>query len=403
MNGFSPRQTLILILLAVLFGGSSLLGLGSVDAPLDPSILRLRYVLIGTSLLLLLLMSCFEIFSFPGKALPLLLIWTLFNFVSVISGLANNDSISVRDGFWLMLGTPLIFFNALPNLMKENANILIAVALVLGHLPYIVVSLWLQPLNTSIYQGVFGNSNQLGFTSAIMVAGLFILLIDAFSSRKSLWYVWLIILLLLVTFTIILVSNSRTSLLAFFAMFFVFVLKSASNLKRLVKVTVIPTAIISAILLALGEQINFIWENTELGFIANITKKEALSGREDIWLETLDNISLLGHGSDYFELNFYLGGHNTIIEVLGKNGIIAAYLILCFAIASFFYAYLYFKTYVKQEHCAIAPLVITVCFWSLSLGEGMFGSLGNAITLAYMLSMGVIMTKSNTERSKRHR
>ena len=403
MHGFNQRQTLILMLLAVLFGGSSLPGLASADASLDPSILRLRYVLVGTSLLLLLLMSRFDIWRFHSKAVPLLLVWTLFSFVSVISGLANNDSTSVRDGFWLMLGIPMIFLNALPKLMKENANILIAVALFLGNVPYIVVSLWLHPLTTSLYRGVFANSNQLGATAAAMAAGLFIVLIAALSAKKSVSYVSLIILLLLGTFTMILVANSRTSLLAFFAMFSIFVWKSVPNPKGLFKITVITTAISSAILLLAGEQTHLLWKNIELSFIAKIKGKETLSGREEIWKKTLDDMNLLGHGSDYFESKFGIGGHNTIIDALGRNGIIAAYLLLCLGIASLLYAYLYFKTYAKEDHYAIAPLIITVCFWILAMGESMFGSLGSAMTLAYMLSMGVVMTKSNTERSQRHR
>lgn len=278
--------------------------------------------------------------------------------------------------------------------MKENANLIIAVALFIGHFPYIVVSLWLHPLTTSLYRGVFANSNQMGFTSAVMAAGIFILLITALSAKKSVWYVSLIILLLIGIFIMILVANSRTSMLAFFAMFSIFVWNSVLNLKGLFKITVITTAIVSTILFLAGEQTQLLWKNIELGFIAKIRGNETLSGREDIWGKTLDDINLLGHGSDYFELNFGLGGHNTIIDILGKNGIIAAYLILCFAIASFLYAYLYYKNYAKEDHYAIAPLVITTCFWILSMGESMFGSLGSAMTLAYMLSMGVVMTKS---------
>lgn len=395
MCGFSFRQTLILILLAFLFGGSALVGLGSFDNPLDPSILKLRYALVGLSLLLLLLMAHFDMWHFhTKKSLPLLLLWTLFNFVSVVSGLANNDSTSVRDGFWLMLGIPLIFFNALPRLMKGHANRLIALALFLGHAPYIIISLWLHPLTTSLYRGVFANANQLGSASTAMAASIFILLIAALSAKKSVGYVSLIVLLLLGTFTLILVANSRTSLLAFFAMFSIFVWTSVPNPKGLLKITVIATAIVSAILFLASEQTQLLWKNIELGFIEKIGRSETLSGRGYIWGKTLDDVNLLGHGSDYFVSNFGMGGHNTIIEVLGRSGIIATYLILCFAIASFLYAYLYFKTYAKEDHYAIAPLVITVCFWILAMGEGMFGSLGQGITLTYMLSMGIVMKES---------
>ena len=393
MRGFSLRQTFILILLAVLFGSSSLVSLGNADNPLDPFILKLRYFLVGTSSLLLLLMSRFDMGRFHSKAVPFLLVWTLFNLVSVISGLTNNDLISLRDGLWLIIGAPLIFFSALPKLMKKRANLLIVLALFLGHVPYIVASLALYPLNTSLYKGVFANSNELGSTAAAMAAGIFSLLIAALSAKRSVFYVSLIILLLLVIFAIILVSNSRTSLLAFFAMFSILVWKSGSNLKVLVKIAGIITAIITVILLFAGEKPQLIWKNIELGFSTKVENNGTFDGREEIWKKTFDDMNLFGHGSDYFELNFGIGGHNTIIDALGRNGIIAAYLLLGFAIVSFFYAYFYFKTYAKEDHYAIVPLVITACFWILAMGESMFGSLGSGITLAYMLSMGVVVTR----------
>ena len=154
----------------------------------------------------------------------------------------------------------------------------------------------------------------------------------------------------------------------------------------------IATVAVTAVLLFGGEQIEAMNKTLNNNFEA----KEGLSGRDRIWGQTLDESDLLGHGSKYFQLNFGLGGHNTIIEVIGQNGIIAANLLVAFAIASFFYTYAYFKTYAKEDCAAIAPFLITVCFWFLSMAEGMFGSLGNAMTLAYMLSIGIVISKPLT-------
>jgi hypothetical protein len=71
-----------------------------------------------------------------------------------------------------------------------------------------------------------------------------------------------------------------------------------------------------------------------------------------------------------------------------------------FAIVSFYYAVIYFIEHYQEDRYAIAPLVFMTCFWTLSMGEGMFGSLGNAMTLAYMLSIGVIMADLNTKDNK---
>ena len=125
-----------------------------------------------------------------------------------------------------------------------------------------------------------------------------------------------------------------------------------------------------------------------------------MSGRDDIWAKTLIDMKLLGNGEKYFETNFDLGAHNTIVHIIGVNGIIAEMLMVSFALVSFYYAAIYFRKHWQKDRYAIAPLVFMTCFWTLSMGEGMFGSLGNAMTLAYMLSVGVIMADLNSSDNK---
>lgn len=404
MHKFSMRQTVIVILLAVLFGGTSLVYLGNEDFPLDQSIIRLRYVLIGTSLLILLLMSRFDIWYLPSKPVPLIFVWYLFSLVVFLSGWANQNATAIRDSFWFMFGIPTIFFYALPKLLNKSATIMIAVGLFLGLFPYIVACFLLNPIWQSqekMYRGVFANSNQLGATGATIISSIFILLIGALSKRKSLLYMLSINLLLLVNLIVVLISNSRTSLLAFLAMLFLCIYKVLQNSNYIFIISnsiIFISIIFIANFLIAGEKYFWLLEK-----IYQIQDKEALSGRTDIWSKTIEDVQLLGHSSDYFEVNFGLGGHNTLIEILGNNGIIAAYLILGFAIASFFYAYFYFKKYAKEDPYASAPLVITTGFWVLSMGEGMFGSFGSAMTLAYMLSVGIVIAKFNTQKSQRHR
>lgn len=403
MRKFNKRQLLILIILSILLGGTALINLGNSDTGFDPNIMRLRYILVGISCLFLVLLSRFNMENFQIKFLPFLLVWVLFSFVLVISGLANNDLIVVRDGFWFMVGIPLIFFNALPTLMKEDANPMIALALFLGHIPYIITSLLLHPIDTSLYQGVFANSNQMGMTCAAIAASLFILLIAALSAKKSPFYIYSITFLLLGAFTLIFVSKSRTSLIAFFAMFSIFIWRIYPNKKNLINFFYIITFILSIILLLfISGHTQLLWKNIQDGFSTK-TENGGLDGREEIWIKTLNDINLLGHGDSYFDSNFGLGGHNTVIDVIGKNGIIAAYLLIFLGIISFLYAFNYLKTYEKEDYYAVTPLVITTCFWIFSMAEGMFGSLGNAVTLAYMLSMGVILTKTNKNMSQRYR
>lgn len=110
MHLFSLRQTFVLMLLSVLLGGASLIGLGSLDQPLDPLIVMMRYALIGTSLLLILKLSGFNKWNFCKQTEPLFLLWILYSFVSVISGIANQDLVIIREGFWQITGSLMFFF-----------------------------------------------------------------------------------------------------------------------------------------------------------------------------------------------------------------------------------------------------------------------------------------------------
>jgi hypothetical protein len=387
------RQVIIVIALSVVFGGTSLITLGSYNIPLDPAVLKLRYLLVASSLLILILMSPFKQWGFHRQDRPLLLLWILFGCRLLISGLANNDTTIFRDWLWQMIAVPLILFNAVPKAMEENANLLMGMGLFLGHIPYIVTSLVSYlPGNNTLYRGVFANSNQMGFTCATMSAGLFILLIGAWSAKKNARYLLPISAALLSLFVLITLANSRTSMIVFLLMFSVFFSEVVKNSQAVKKMIAIASVAVTAVLLFGGEQIEAMHNILNNNFEA----KEGLSGRDQIWGSTLDESDLLCHGSNYFTLKFGLGGHNKIIEVIGLNGIIAGNLLIAFGLASFFSTYAYFKTYGKEDCAAIAPFLITVCFWFLSRAEGMFGSLGNALTLAYMLSIGIVISRPLT-------
>lgn len=391
------KNTVIVILLAVLFGGASLINFGTLDNPLDPAIGILRFSLIGVVLSLFAILSGSELVSIPTKPAPLTLLWVVYTLVFILSGFANNDLITIRDGFWLMIAVPAIFFNALPKLMKSSANILITLGLLLGVSPYIVLSWVLQPVwqsNTKIYSGVFPNSNQLGFTAVAMSSSLFILAIGfLFSKQKSLpsFLVNGSLVFCLIT---IMLSNARTSLITFAAMSLLMFWKLFQNTRNVV-IAVVAILVVGGIVLGINSQNPWLFER-----IGEIQDKEALSGRDDIWAKAFLDMQMLGNGEKYFETNFNLGAHNTIVHIIGVNGIIAGILMVLFALTSFFYAVMYFKKHCHHDCYAIAPLTFMICFWTLSMGEGMFGSLGNAMTLAYMLSVGVIMNDLNTVDTK---
>ena len=399
MIGYKTKRKnrIIVVLLAILFGGASLTNLGTLYAPLDPAITVLRFAMIGIALMFFAIISGSELLNIPTKPFPLTFLWTVHSLVFILSGFANNDLASLRDGFWFMIAVPVIFFNALPKLMKGSANILITLGLLLGVSPYIIFSWALQPVwqsDSRIYSGIFPNANQLGFTAAAMSSGLFVLAIGCLFSKKNSFQLLLVNISLVACLMTIMLANARTSLVTFFIMSLLLLWQLFQSTRNVVMAVVAAFAIGMATI-NIGAQNPWLFER-----IGDIQEKDSLSGRDDIWVKTLLDMKLLGNGEKYFESNFDLGAHNTIVHIMGVNGIIAAMLMVSFALVSFYYAAIYFRKHWREDRYAIAPLVFMTCFWTLSMGEGMFGSLGNAMTLAYMLSVGVIMADLNPRDNK---
>ncbi len=399
MIGYKTKRKnrIIVVLLAILFGGASLTNLGTLYAPLDPAITVLRFTMIGIALMLFAIISGSELLNIPTKPFPLTFLWNAYSLVFILSGFANNDLTILRDGFWFMIAVPVIFFNALPKLMKKSANILITLGLLLGVSPYIICSWALQPVwqsDSRIYSGIFPNANQLGFTAAAMSSSLFVLAIGCLFSKKNSFQLLLVNISLVACLMTIMLANARTSLITFFIMSLLLLWQLFQSTRNIVMAVIAAFAIGMAIV-SIGAQNPWLFER-----IGDIQEKDALSGRNDIWAKTLIDMKLLGNGEKYFESNFDLGAHNTIVHIMGVNGIIAAMLMVSFALVSFYYAAIYFRKHWREDRYAIAPLVFMTCFWTLSMGEGMFGSLGNAMTLAYMLSVGVIMADLNPSDNK---
>jgi O-antigen ligase len=279
--------------------------------------------------------------------------------------------------------------------MKNNSNLMIALALVLGNIPFIIVSLVLHPIGDFIlYSGVFATSNQMGFTCAAVAAGLLIILIASLSTKNSLGAIVICTMLLLGVFIVLLLANARTSIICLLVMLSIFCWRVFSTPKSFLLIIFLGSLMLTNLFLFAGNLVTELWEYVQAGFMTK-GSQSSISGRNEIWEKTLNDASLLGHGHDYFEKTFSLSPHNTLIGVLGQNGMIAASILLFFAIASFMYSYWYFKENEKKDSYAIAPFMITTCFWIISMGEGMFGAFGNSLTLAYMISMGILMTNTN--------
>jgi O-antigen ligase len=391
---FGLRQAYILACLVMLLSGAAIIDMGSESRPLSSAVLNLRYLAVLVSLVLISILKPKATPVKPTltlKALILPCLWILFSLAALASSLYHSDQIGIRDNIWFLLGVPLIFFYRLPTVIGEDMNLLLSIALPLAHAPYILASLLLQPPSlASAYQGVFSNPNQMGQIAIVIAIGLFALLNGGIKSGKSFFYLLFIGVFIIITLGLIMVANARTSLAVFAIMtLFVFLNIGATLVSK-------PSSLFRTIVSALlGFSLVTFYAGGELaGFLTGVgggfAAKSALSGRDAIWSKAIADMSLLGHGNEYFSSNFGLGAHNTIIDILGRNGLIAAEIMTVFAFTSLYLAYQHFCQSSKQNPYTIVLFLITSCFWILSIGEGLFGSLGKSITIAYFLVIGMI-------------
>jgi uncharacterized membrane protein len=404
-TAFSSGEIGLTLLLALLMGGASIVGLGSSDRPIDPIWLQIRYGLVGIPLIVLILTAIFK----PAQVLQqryvlLLLLWLCFGTVAVLSGLVNENGKALADGAWLLIGVPCLFFYALPRAMGRSIPVGIALGLLFGHLPYAICSVVQSPPTTFPYTGIFSNSNQLGVTMMSMNCGLSILLNKLVSepSRPSRTFKILGLSgVIILSFGLILISNSRTSLigslmglgLALYPVFQIF-----QNPRNAARFFLFSIGIAGTLLLYLGNELDAVVQGIGIGYANKLESNDTFNGRSYIWGKTLQDSRLFGYGSnDYFTQKFDLGGHNSLIDILGQNGLIAAYLMIIFAILSLYYAYRYFREQFMVNPYAIAPLIIGIMFWTVSMAESMFGALGRGLTIAYLLSIGLMLHRPKAE------
>jgi O-antigen ligase len=400
-----PRAIALVGLLAMLLGGASIVSLGSADLIPDPMWFRVRYGLVGIPLIAFIGTAMFQPPQLKQQTYFLLFwIWMCFGIAALLSGLINENSKALLDGVWLLIGVPFLFFYILPRAMGRSAESFLAWGLIIGHCPYAICSIIFASSTAFPYKGIFSNSNQLGATMMTLNCGLLILfnkiLLDP-PLRSSFFKIMGLIGALILSFGLILSSNSRTSLFgSLLGLFFALlpalqILKNPRNLARLL-LAGLGTMLVFFIYL--GTEFANLLQNIESGYAEKLESSDAFNGRSYVWGKTLEDARLFGYGSnDYFMQNFDLGGHNSIIDILGQNGLMAALLLIVFALFGVYYAYCYFREQVAVNPYAIAPLLISIMFWTVSMAESMFGALGRGLTVAYLISVGVMLYRPAPE------
>lgn len=105
-------------------------------------------------------------------------------------------------------------------------------------------------------------------------------------------------------------------------------------------------------------------------FQAKLGNGDVLSGRGIVWEYTFNNAGLFGGGRDFYEqAGIEIGAHNTFISILGQYGWMSLLLLLLFLVVSFIYCLRY--TILSNDNYKYFPILIFVCFLTLSMAEGM--------------------------------
>ena len=117
-----------------------------------------------------------------------------------------------------------------------------------------------------------------------------------------------------------------------------------------------------------------------------------LSGRDIIWNRIIDDISLLGHGTKYFNDVIGIGAHNSILEVVGNFGVIAGILISLIYITSIMISIKYGIINRSLDYFYL-PIIVTMTFFILSMTESMFGVIGKSMTLVFLNILGLLMNE----------
>ena len=207
-----------LLALTMLFGGASLINLGSAYYPLDPALGTARLVIVAGSLAALspLLPAAVAHFETAAKGVILLFLWLAFGSVCLVSSVATDDRAgALASTLWVLIGVPVVFFVGLPGAFGKRACQLVVLALLISHAAYIVVSLCLYPDVQFLYKGIFGHPNETGMTAVVVAACSLAWIVERVRTGSLTgWARAGLGLLFGSSSVLVIVSGSRTSLLA---------------------------------------------------------------------------------------------------------------------------------------------------------------------------------------------
>jgi len=242
----------------------------------------------------------------------------------------------------------------------------------------------------SAYRGITANPNSLGQLAAQSAITSFVLFLITYKSRTKLTTMFLGAVFS-VSMLFVLFSFSRTS-------FFISI--GISLLIILIFIKVFSIKIIKVIGLFLFLIVSYVFgfsEIFETGVLSRVNRlseaDNVLNNRDIIWERVFNEATILGHGSDYFVETIQIGAHNTVISILGQNGILAGAMFSVFLILILLKSLKYLFRH-KKDLYSLVPFVIIAAFIIFSVFEGMIRK-GIAFTFFNLAGVCIFYKKQN--------
>ena len=368
---------------ALLFGAADIIRVINANSP-DPALSALRYTGIGIALVTVaLLIGVVHGFNPVFSLRPPLPQWLLFGLSVIASLLVNGEFESAVASTWMIAGAPLVYFAILPTVLGTSAVASIAWGLVIGDAVFLALSLVRFPLRFP-YSGITSNPNSIGVLSATIAAALLTLLLRPGPRRLP---SVALSAALAGTFVVVMYSGSRTSMVAFLVSMCLWIVIVTKNGEIRHGLLVLGTC--GLMLVAAGVAFQAEASGLIESMLSKSTnnKQSLLADREAIWVGSLAEPKLFGHGGNYFTDTFGAVSHNSLIEVYGRYGVLPAALFVYFGITGMWVAWRHFRQ--NPASMSGGPFLIIVCFWVISSGETMFGMFAGSINIAFLMCTGL--------------
>lgn len=388
------NATLALILLSAAVLGANLVFFGTLDSPLSPAAIRQRQLLVYGGLGGILLLGLTTPDSIAGRKRSrnslLITVWMLFATCLLASAIGRADLGDIPERLILLIGLPILYFEALPRLAQGQIARVAPLALALGSAPYCLWSILTEPPTFGqSYQGLLSNSNCFGQLGVQTIVGATAAIVTAehgwrpsiFLARGAAALGWVAII----------ASCSMASFAAALAATLALVPISLSTLSRFMKWAML-LGLAGVIVLAAGVDASS-WGRLLEGLADKSARKsdqgDMLNGRTDIWMFAWETRTWFGHGHDLFDSRFGLGAHNAVFSALGEDGIVAAVgIVTLFGVCGVW-------SFTRGRRSGVSGRVATamlLAFIIIAMAETPFATIGSGTTICFYCGLSIAIS-----------